>query len=73
MGIRIKDVKKGQILKMPFDKHGGGTEIRKCMVTEVYPKFIKARYITDFNNIEEVTFNLGDLVVAGYERRTYEI
>lgn len=70
----ITKIKVGDVLLMPV-LNGVLKDIEvkaKCYVTDVYPYFVKARYLTDMGNVVETTFNYGALVMAGYERSGVE-
>lgn len=72
-GKVISNVKVGDKILMPVAATFKETElIRPCIVTEVWPHFVKARYRTDMGNLIDTTFDYGALVMAGYEKSGVE-
>lgn len=61
MDRTIKRLKLGQYIKMRVDG-----KLRKCCVTDIFDHFVRARYLSG-GQIYETSFNLGELVQAGYE------
>lgn len=57
----IQRIRVGQVLKMPVN----GVK-RTCFVDAIYPFFVKAYYVSKGRTVD-VIFNLGELVMAGYE------
>lgn len=72
-GKIISNVRIGDKILMPVATTFKETEIKRpCIVTEVWPHFVKARYRTDMDRLVETTFNYGALVMAGYEKSGVE-
>ena len=61
MERKIQSVQVGQMIMMPVEGR-----MRRCMVTDVYDFFVRARYKAD-GKLIDWSFSLGELVQEGYE------